>query len=457
MKKTVVLNIVGLTSKLIGHNTPFLKKWIEKGKLCKIKPMLPALTCSVQSSYLTGEWPNTHGIVGNGWYFKDLCEIKFWHQSNNLVAAPKIWDIAKNNDPSFTCANMFWWYNMYSGVDYSVTPRPIYTADGVKIPDCYTFPTSLRDELQMKLGRFPLFNFWGPRTSINSSKWIAEASKIVETKFNPTLTLIYLPHLDYCLQRSGPQSLDTKKSLEKIDLICEDLIKFYENHGANLIVLSEYGIEPANNVVHINRILRQHNYLKVREENGKELLDPGASCAFAVSDHQIAHVYVNKKKVINKIYDILNQIPEIAYVLDETTKVKYHLNHSRSGDLIAVASEGHWFSYYYWIDDHKAPDFARSVEIHKKPGYDPAELFIDPAIKWPTFKILLTLLKKKLGFRYLMNLIPLNASLVKGSHGRITTDSNNYPIIVSQKKDLISEEFIKTIDVFKIIMQHLNC
>nr|YP_010451096.1 hypothetical protein NUH79_pgp086 [Vischeria punctata]AOW70877.1 hypothetical protein [Vischeria sp. CAUP Q 202]UTV00877.1 hypothetical protein [Vischeria punctata] len=456
MKKTIVLNIVGLTSKLIGPYTPFLKKWIDRGKISKIKPLLPAVTSSVQSTYLTGKWPDTHGIVGNGWYFRDLCEIKFWHQSNTLVTAPKIWDIAKNIDPSFTCANMFWWYNMYSTVDYSVTPRPIYTSYGTKIPDCYTFPTNLRDELQTMLGRFPLFNFWGPKTSIESSKWIADASKIVEKKFNPTLTLIYLPHLDYCLQRSGPQSIDTKKSLLEIDLICKDLIRFYESRGANLIILSEYGIEPVNNVVHINRILRKHNYLKIREENGRELLDPGASDAFAVCDHQIAHIYINNKKIIYKVFTILKQLPGIAYVLDDMTKQKHHLNHSRAGDLIAVASEGYWFSYYYWIDDQKAPDFARTVEIHKKPGYDPAELFIDPNLKWANLKILITLLKKIIGFRYLMNLIPIDASLVKGSHGRITNDTMNYPIIVSQKTNLISDEFINAIDVFKIIMQHLK-
>lgn len=456
MKKTIVLNIVGLTSKLIGPYTPFLKKWIDRGKISKIKPLLPAVTSSVQTTYLTGKWPDTHGIVGNGWYFRDLCEIKFWHQSNTLVTAPKIWDIAKNIDPSFTCANMFWWYNMYSTVDYSVTPRPIYTSYGTKIPDCYTFPTNLRDELQTMLGRFPLFNFWGPKTSIESSKWIAEASKIVEKKFNPTLTLIYLPHLDYCLQRSGPQSVDTKKSLLEIDLICKDLIRFYESRGANLIILSEYGIEPVNNVVHINRILREHNYLKIREENGRELLDPGASDAFAVCDHQIAHIYVNNKKIIYKVFTILKQLPGIAYVLDDMTKQKHHLNHSRAGDLIAVASEGYWFSYYYWIDDQKAPDFARTVEIHKKPGYDPAELFIDPNLKWANLKILITLLKKIIGFRYLMNLIPIDASVVKGSHGRITNDTMNYPIIVSQKTNLISDEFINAIDVFKIIMQHLK-
>jgi len=456
MQKIVVLNVVGLTNKLIGANTSFLQKWSNSRKVTKIKPMLPAVTCSVQSSYLTGKWPNEHGIVGNGWYFKDLCEVKFWHQSNKLVEAPKIWDIAKKSNPNFTCANMFWWYNMYSNVDYSVTPRPIYTADGLKIPDCYTNPSHLRDELQSQLGPFPLFNFWGPKASIVSSKWIAEASKIVEQKFNPTLTLIYLPHLDYCLQKAGPDSLETYKSLKEIDQVCEDLISFYIKKGANIIILSEYGIEKVNKAINISRVLRERGYLKVRNENGGEILDAGASAAFAVSDHQVAHVYVNDQSLLNKIYDTLAQIDSIDYILDKQAQKKYHIDHERSGDFVAVASKGAWFSYYYWLDDKYAPDFARTVDIHKKPGYDPTELFINPQIKWIQLKILTTLMKKKMGFRYLMNFIPLDTSFVKGSHGRIFEDPDNHPILISQKEELLPKAIINSPEVFQIILDHLK-
>ena len=456
MQKTVVINVVGLTSSLINENTPFLKQWVAKGELCKIKPMLPSVTCSVQSTYLTGQWPSIHGIVANGWYFQDLCEIKFWHQSNKLVSAPKIWDTLKKQDPSFTCANMFWWYNMYSTVDYSVTPRPIYAADGNKIQDCYTYPINLRDELQKKLGKFPLFNFWGPNTSIKSSKWIAESSKVVEYKYNPTLTLIYLPHLDYSLQKSNSESLETKTSLKEIDNVCEDLISFYEKKNANVIILSEYGIEHVDNVVYINQILRKEGYLKIREENGGELLDAGASLAFAVCDHQIAHIYIQDKTLISKIFKLLNEINGISLIIGENEKKEYNISHKRSGDLVVIADEGSWFSYYYWLDKKKAPDFAKTVEIHKKPGYDPAELFIDPNIKWAKFRIFLTLLKKKLGFRYLMKYIPLNDTIVKGSHGRINTNPKNYPIIVTQKKHLLRSNLIEATEVFSILLEHIK-
>jgi predicted AlkP superfamily pyrophosphatase or phosphodiesterase len=204
MKKTVVIDVVGLSRNLIGSHTPFLQQYLKNKKMGSIKPMLPALTTAVQSTYLTGKLPDSHGIVGNGWYDHTDAEIKFWKQSNKLVQAEKIWERAKKENPAFTCANMFWWYNMYSSADYSVTPRPNYLADGRKIPDCYSEPAELRDLLQEKLGQFPLFQFWGPGANIKSSEWIARASMLTDDVYDPTLTLIYLPHLDYCLQKSGP-------------------------------------------------------------------------------------------------------------------------------------------------------------------------------------------------------------------------------------------------------------
>ncbi|MEO1653718.1 MAG: ectonucleotide pyrophosphatase/phosphodiesterase, partial [Bacteroidota bacterium] len=242
MKKTVLIDVVGLTPASIGEHMPFLRKWSEEGKISSVKPVLPAVTCTAQYTYLTGKYPQDHGIVANGWYFRDECEIKLWRQSNKLVQAPKIWDEARKLDPTFTCANMFWWYNMYADVEYSVTPRPNYLADGRKLPDCYSHPPELRDQLQEMFGTFPLFNFWGPNTSIKSSRWIAEASKKTDQLYDPTLTLIYLPHLDYNTQRYGPEDSRVKKDLEEIDEVLEDLIKYYEEKQAQVVVLSEYGI-----------------------------------------------------------------------------------------------------------------------------------------------------------------------------------------------------------------------
>jgi predicted AlkP superfamily pyrophosphatase or phosphodiesterase len=293
LNKTAIINVVGLSKRIIGSKTPFLKQWVEGKNLSYIDPVLPAVTCSAQTTYLTGKWPSEHGIVANGWFFKEQQEIKLWAQSNKLVQSPSIWENAKARDPNFTCANMFWWYNMYSKVDYSVTPRPQYRADGLKVPDCYSFPPNLRQKLQQELGTFPLFDFWGPKTTIKSSEWIAKASLKVHEWHNPDLILIYLPHLDYVLQKFGHDPKYVDQDLAEIDRVCAKLITALENKGVHVNILSEYGITDVHHPIHINRLLRSMDLIEVRKENGLEILDAGASKAFALADHQVAHVYIS--------------------------------------------------------------------------------------------------------------------------------------------------------------------
>jgi predicted AlkP superfamily pyrophosphatase or phosphodiesterase len=451
MNKTVVIDVVGLTPKLLGPSMPRLSAWAAQASIARIKPAFPAVTCTAQADYLTGRYPQEHGIVGNGWYSHEDCEVRFWRQSNKLVEAPKVWEAAKAADPSFTCANLFWWFNMYSTVDYSVTPRPMYLADGRKLPDIYTNPSDLREDLQSNLGGFPLFDFWGPRASIRSTQWIAEASKHVERKFNPTLTLIYLPHLDYNLQRLGTSGL-IAPDLRQIDEVCGDLIDSYEARGAQVIVLSEYGLCDVSSPVHLNRALREHGLIAIREELGLELLDPGASAAFAVADHQVAHVYVNDRERLNQVRAILEKTPSVEIVLDKDQQGAYRVNHARSGDFVVMAKPDAWFTYYYWLDDRKAPDFARTVDIHRKPGYDPVELFLDPKIGVPGLTIGWKLLKKSCGFRTLMDVIPLDALLVKGSHGRL----DEGPVFISRQKNLVPAASIHSVDVYELILKHLG-
>jgi len=456
MNRTAVLNVVGLTPDLIGDHTPNLKRWFDEGKMTPVESVLPAVTCSVQATYLTGVMPEEHGIVGNGWYFREMDEIKFWRQSNKLVQSKKIWERLKEDNPDFTCANLFWWYNMNSSVDYLITPRPIYRTDGVKIPDIYTKPDNLRDDLQAKLGQFPLFNFWGPNTKIESSEWIADSAIYTEKEHSPTLSLVYLPHLDYNLQRVGPGHPDVAKDLEEIDRVCGKLIDFYEEKGIRVIVLSEYGIDAVERPVHLNRMLRKEGYITVREEMGGEILIPGTSRAFAVADHQIAHIYIENADDIERIKKLTEAIPGVDRVLDEAGKKEYHLNHPRSGELIAIAEPEAWFTYYYWLDDSKAPDFAPTVDIHTKPGYDPAELLIDPAIRLPMVKAGLRLLQKKLGFRYKMDLIPINGSGVKGSHGRIPDVSEKGPLVATHQTGLLGDGVQQPTGIYDLIYRHVT-
>lgn len=456
MRRTVVINAVGLTPELIDTGSmPNIQKFVAAGRLATVSPVLPAVTCSVQATYLTGTYPDQHGIVGNGWYFRDECEVKFWRQSNKLVEHPKIWEQARQIDPTFTCANLFWWYNMYSTADYTVTPRPMYPADGRKIPDVYTQPATLRDQLQAEFGTFPLFEFWGPNTTIRATQWIANAARWIETHHQPTLSLVYLPHLDYCIQRFGPDLPNIQEDLQELDSVCGDLIRFYEGRGIQIILLSEYGITPVSKPVHLNRMLREKGYLAVREELGRELLDAGASTAFAVADHQFAHVYVNDPSRLAEIRALIEAVAGVGEVLGtKQEKAKYHLDHPRSGELMVLADPDAWFTYYYWLDDSRAPDFARTVDIHRKPGYDPVELFVDPAIRLPKLKAGLRLAQKQLGFRYLMDLISLDATLVKGSHG-IPTSARQGAMIATRQRDLLQQDAIQATDVYRLMMDHL--
>lgn len=458
MHKTVVINVVGLTPRLIGEHTPFIRDWAGKGKQISVDPVLPAVTCSAQSTYLTGQMPTVHGIVGNGWYFKEECEVKFWRQSNKLVQAPKIWEVARQADSGFTCANMFWWYNMYSSVDYSATPRPNYLVDGRKIPDIYTVPALWRDELQRELGQFPLFNFWGPNTSIVSSRWIADASILTDRRYDPTLTLIYLPHLDYNLQRHGHEHPSIAEDLQEIDAVVGDLVNYYEGTGARVVLLSEYGITDVQRPVHLNRRLREAGLLALRHEQDWELLDAGASRAFAVADHQIAHVYVNDKSKSAQVRQLLEETEGVELVLDRVAQLDYGLQHDRAGDFVAVADRDSWFTYYFWLDDKMAPDYARTVDIHRKPGYDPVEMFINPDINMPMLKAGWKVLRKKMGFRMVMDLIPLDADLVSGSHGRITEDRADRPVFITQQQKLIEPDSnsIAPTGVFNLLLQHLQ-
>lgn len=453
-----MIDVVGLTRSLIGPHTPRISAWLESGAVAvPIAPVLPAVTTTAQTTYLTGKYPSEHGIVGNGWYFRDDCEVRFWRQANKLVKAEKVWDVARSRDPDFTVANSFWWYNMYSTADYAVTPRPMYPADGRKLPDVYTTPPELRDVLQEKLGMFPLFKFWGPKTSIEASTWIAESAKFIETEHSPTLHTIYLPHLDYCLQKTGTDADSIATDLGEIDNVVGDLIDFLEPRGIRVVLLSEYGISPVTRAVHINRALREAGLITIRNELGLELLDCGACKAFAVADHQIAHVYVNDPDSYATTMGVLKGLDGIDLVLDDEGKREHHIDHERAGDIVCVSAPDAWFTYYYWLDDAVAPDFARCVDIHRKPGYDPVELFVDPELTFPMVKAGYRIMQKELGFRYLMDLIPLDASLPIGSHGHLSADPDNGPMFATKQADLLDgKSKLEPTDVFGLMLRHLN-
>ncbi len=430
LPRTVVLNVVGLTRALLGPATPRLSAFARANGVTPVEPAFPAVTCTAQSSYLTGLPPAQHGIVGNGWYDRDLAEVHFWKQSNHLVGGPKLWDKLRDRDPAFTCAQLFWWYNMHASVDWAITPRPLYPADGRKVFDIHTTPLTLRPEIKKDLGEFPFFSFWGPRAGIPSSQWIAASAKWIEEHHQPTLSLVYLPHLDYNLQRLGPKDPRIAEDLHQIDDVAGDLIDYFQKRFVQVVVLSEYGITEVDAPVHLNRLFRRRGWLSIKDELGLETIDCGGSKVFAVADHQVAHIYLNDPALEGQVRAALQAEPGVELVLDARAQKEWGICHSRTGGLIAVAKPRSWFTYYYWEDDAVAPDFARTVDIHRKIGYDPVELFLNPKLAWPKLRVATYLLKKKLGLRGLLDVIPLDASLVRGSHGRRPEDEQDWPVFI---------------------------
>lgn len=456
MQRTAVINVVGLSPRLIGRDTPRIEEFLQRNRMARIEPILPAVTCSMQATYLTGAVPRTHGIVGNGWYDRRLAEHQFWKQSNHLVHGRKIWDELRDRDPDFTCAKLFWWFNMYSTADYSITPRPLYPADGRKVFDIYTHPMGDRERLKKQLGAFPFQNFWGPMSGIESSRWIARSAKWVEEKHCPSLSLVYLPHLDYNLQRLGPHALAIAQDLRDIDDVVGDLIGFFEKRSIKVALLSEYGITEVDRPIHLNRVFREKGWIAVKDELGREAIDLGASRAFAIADHQVAHVYINDPDIAGEVKETLESVAGVQQVFDEVWKHFYLLNHERAGDLVAVSDARSWFTYYFWMDDRLAPDYARCVDIHRKPGYDPVELFIDPKIRWPKLKVGLKLARKALGGRILMDVVPLDATLVRGSHGRIPEDRDDWPVLIGDFPNLPATGLLAAVDVFEQLLQHCS-
>ncbi|GAB3971756.1 alkaline phosphatase family protein [Streptomyces sparsus] len=426
----LVIDVVGLTPRLLTA-MPRLAALASHGTHVPLRTVLPAVTCTVQSTLLTGATPAEHGVVGNGWYFRELGEVLLWRQHNALVGGEKIWDAARARHPGYTVANICWWYAMGADTDWTVTPRPVYYADGRKEPDCYTRPPALHDELTSLLGEFPLFSYWGPRAALKSSSWIIGATRHLLHTRRPDLTLAYLPHLDYDLQRHGPDDPRARAAAAALDAELAPLLDEARAAGVPVVALSEYGITRVDRPVDINRALRRAGLLEVHTQDGMEYLDPTVSRAFAVADHQLAHVYVRDPRDLDATRAALEDLPGIDRLLDERGKKEHGLDHARAGELVAVADPDAWFTYYYWLDDDRAPDFARLVEIHRKPGYDPAELFMDPRDPYVRLRAATALARKKAGMRYRMTVVPLDPAPVRGSHGRLPAHHDDGPVLLS--------------------------
>ncbi len=413
-KRVVVLDVVGLSLRHFedNENMPNLISLLKQGRLASIKPIFPAVTLPVQASITTGCYPEKHGIVANGFFSLETLQVSFWDQPAGLVQAERIWDRLKKKNPDLTTASLFMQNTLYANCDCVITPKPMHTHDDL-IQWCYSKPVDLYDHLCEKFGEFNLMDYWGPMTSIGASKWIARAAVETMDRIRPNLMFVYLPHLDYCTQRLGPDHADIAKELQLVDNEVGRIVQGIEDLGmlneTTFIVLSEYEMFKVNGAIALNRILRAAGLLQVRLIRNREYLDFELSHAFAMVDHQIAHIYI-KPGYEKKVRAALEGVDGIDYLLDRKGKREHHIDHYRAGDIIAVSARNRWFSYYWWDDSDKEPDFAGHVDIHRKPGYDPLELIFDHATKK----------------------ISQDTELIKGSHGYPpVNDVDSLPLIIS--------------------------
>lgn len=449
----IVVCAVGLTLDHLGSATPALSALAGSGAATPLTPSLPAVTTTAQTTMLTGADPSAHGIVANGWYFRDLGEVWLWRQSEGLIEAPYVW--IQGSEPPPRVLKHFWWYAMNTACAATVTPRPAYHADGRKSPDIYAWPAALHDELVAAHGPFPLFHFWGPLADIRSSRWIADSFVTAWKRVQPDLALCYLPHLDYDLQRLGPHGPHLAANLTELDHCVATVLDHAKAVGARIVVVSEYGIEAATTAVFVNRRLREVGLLEVQVNATGELLDPGASRAFAVCDHQAAHIYCADTEAADRAHSELEQVRGIERLYRGADRQAIGLDHPRSGEIVAVAAPGAWFAYDYWLDDARRPDFANHVEIHRKPGYDPRELAFDP--RGGKRRAFTALVRKRLGLRYRMNAIGLDPAVVRGSHGRPPSRPDAGPVLLVDDGDLLPSASPHQRDVAGLLQGLLRC
>jgi len=438
-KHVVLLSIPALRERDLS-SMPRLSALMSAGEKSSLTPSFPCVTWPVQANMLTGRHPDEHGVIGNGFYWRAEQKVEMWTAWNDKILCPQIWDLLHQRDPAITSAVWFPMLSKGCGADYVCMPAPVHNPDGTEDLWCYTKPTELYGQLRDRCGHFPLQHFWGPMANIKSSAWIADSAIHAATRFKPSFFYLYLPHLDYAAQKTGPDSPPAQTALAELDEVIGKLVDgFAESYGdGDLLWLaaSEYVIAPVDHVTYPNRMLRDAGLLKVRKQDDGEHLDPEASRAWALVDHQYSHVFVKDADAATakRVVDLFTGVDGIAEILAGDDRAKYHMDHERSGEVVLISTPNSWQAYYWWLDDSNAPAYARTVDIHRKPGYDPVELHFDMATKG----------------------IPLDATLIKGSHGAPVTSDDRRGILLASQPGVLTATSLADTDVAEIVLQQFQ-
>ena len=435
----ILLSVPGLRQKDLPQ-TPRLQALVADGDCGELVPSFPAVTCPVQANMTTGAPPAEHGVVANGFFSRERYEVEMWTSPNDCIARPQLWDILRQHHPNLTSAVWFPLHSKHCGADYVCTPAPIHNPDGSESLWCYTRPEQLYGELLDDLGHFPLQHFWGPAANIKSTAWIADAAIHAARRYRPNLFYIYLPHLDYAAQNHGPDSEEAVQALADLDgqvgKLVDGLSDAYAKDRPLWLIASEYVITAVDHVSYPNRVLRDAGLLAVCDEEDGEHLDIAGSRAWAMADHQLSHIFVRDRDpaTIQEATRLFREQPGVAEVLTREDFDRYDLSHPNCGDVVVVSEPNSWQAYYWWFDDARAPSFARTVDIHRKPGYDPVELFWDPDTKG----------------------IPLDATLVQGSHGAPAMSTEQRGVLLSSERGVFVERPLADTDVADIVLRQFG-
>ena len=435
----VFLSIPGLRAADLSR-MPNLSKLMAAGEQSELVASFPAVTWPVQANMLTGKLPSEHGVIANGFYWREQQQVEMWTAWNEKITSPQIWDMLHGTEANYSSAVWFPMLSKGSGADFICMPAPVHNPDGSESLWCYTKPTEFYGELLQELDHFPLKNFWGPLASIASTAWIADSAVIAANRYQPDFFHLYLPQLDYAAQKTGPDSEAAIQAVVELDEVVGQLVtgfeQAYESRELTWIAVSEYVITTVDHVSYPNRILREAGLLEVTVTDAGEQLDLQKSAAWALVDHQFSHVFVRDAdpQVCQRVRSCFENAAGIAEVLVGDERAKYAMDHERSGEVILVSDADSWQAYYWWLDDALAPDYARTVDIHRKPGYDPVELFWDPV----------------------SNGVPLDASWVKGSHGAPVLTAEQVGVALSSRQDVLGSGTLRDIDLAQLVLNRFG-
>jgi len=430
---------------------PALAAVAAGGSCVPLDPGFPAVTCPVQAALTTGTRPAAHGIVANGLFDRGSRHLEMWISPDAVHRSPRLWDRLKAARPELRTAAWFLLQSKHATADLVCLPAPKHNPDGSETMWCHTNPEPLYAALREKLGDFPLHKFWGPIAGIESSQWIARSFLEAARERPPHFAVVYLPHLDYAAQRTGPDSPPAQAACGELDAEIARLIDGFGtlvgHDRLTVLVAGEYRIRPVSHTLFPNRVLREAGLLAVTDTADGELLDIRGSRAWALADHQIGHVYLDDgadESLVATVAALFRGRAGVARVLAAADLVAAGLTaavppggESRCGDLVIESTPESWQSYVYWLDDARAPGFARTIDIHRKPGYDPLELHIDRA-KLPAVSI------------------PLDVSLVKGSHGAVDPTDPHETIFIASRPGLVSGPLAMH-QIADIVMARFDC